>query len=61
MQSWARRIVDTWPPGKNDVRVYFNNDLGGAAVVDAAKFAGGSRVGRTVSRTPPAPPARSAS
>ncbi|MFD3478273.1 hypothetical protein [Streptomyces sp. NPDC058695] len=43
LKSWARRSVGTWPPDKNDVHndvhVYFNNGLGGAAVVDAAKFA----------------------
>ncbi|WP_326628659.1 MULTISPECIES: DUF72 domain-containing protein [unclassified Streptomyces] len=61
LKSWARRIVDTWPD-KDDVYVYFNNDLGGAAVVDAAKFArAAAALGRTVSRTPPAPPARSTS
>ncbi|MGW6400333.1 hypothetical protein [Streptomyces sp. NPDC055134] len=57
----ARRIVDTWPD-KNDVYVYFNNDVGGAAIVDAAKFArAAAELGRTASRTPPAPPARSMS
>ncbi|MFF3323438.1 DUF72 domain-containing protein [Streptomyces sp. NPDC002889] len=54
LKSWARRIADTWPDD-NDVYVYFNNDAGGAAVVDAAKFAqAATALGRTVSRTPPA-------
>ncbi|MEV7235339.1 DUF72 domain-containing protein [Streptomyces sp. NPDC051020] len=53
LTSWARRIVDAWPD-EDDVYVYFNNDLGGAAVVDAVKFArGAAALGRTVSRTPP--------
>lgn len=55
LQSWARRVVDTWPDA-DDVYVYFNNDLGGAAVVDATKFARvAAALGRTVSRTPPIP------
>ncbi|MFE7160454.1 hypothetical protein [Streptomyces sp. NPDC057636] len=42
--------------------MYFNDELGGTAVVDAAKFARAAAAsGRTVSRTPPAPPARSTS
>jgi uncharacterized protein YecE (DUF72 family) len=53
LTSWARRIVDAWPD-EDDVYVYFNNDLGGAAVVDAVKFArAAAALGRTVSRTPP--------
>ncbi|MCT2592150.1 DUF72 domain-containing protein [Streptomyces sp. N2-109] len=54
LNSWARRVSDTWPD-EDDVYVYFNNDTGAAAVVDAAKFArAASALGRTVSHTPPA-------
>ncbi|HET6360096.1 DUF72 domain-containing protein [Streptomyces sp.] len=56
LTSWAGRIADAWPD-EDDVYVYFNNDVGGAAVVDAAKFArAAAALDRTVSRTPPAPP-----
>ncbi|MFF4391777.1 DUF72 domain-containing protein [Streptomyces sp. NPDC001552] len=52
LTSWAGRIADAWPD-HDDVYVYFNNDLGGAAVVDAARFAqAAAALGRTVSRTP---------
>ncbi|MEV8536734.1 DUF72 domain-containing protein [Streptomyces sp. NPDC051211] len=37
LRSWAERIADTWPP-EADVYAYFNNDPGGAAVVDARSF-----------------------
>jgi uncharacterized protein YecE (DUF72 family) len=37
LQSWSRRIAETWPEGA-DVYVYFNNDPGGAAVRDAVRF-----------------------
>ncbi|MEU9163932.1 DUF72 domain-containing protein [Streptomyces sp. NPDC048424] len=37
LTSWAGRIADTWPPDA-DVFAYFNNDAGGAAVVDALAF-----------------------
>lgn len=51
LQSWSRRVSQTWPDG--DVYVYFNNDPGGAAVRDAARFAViTSRLGHTVTRTP---------
>lgn len=61
LASWARRIADAWPD-EEDVYVYFNNDTGGAAVVDAAAFARtAAALGRTVSRTPPPPATRSAS
>ncbi|MGW7198900.1 DUF72 domain-containing protein [Streptomyces chryseus] len=51
--SWARRVADAWSD-EEDVFVYFNNDMGGAAVVDAARFGReASALGRTVSRTPP--------
>ncbi|MFV0128740.1 DUF72 domain-containing protein [Streptomyces sp. HMX112] len=53
--SWAGRVAAAWPD-EADVYVYFNNDPGGAAVVDAARFAGAAAaLGRTVSRTPPVP------
>ncbi|OEJ59969.1 histidine kinase [Streptomyces agglomeratus] len=52
LKSWARRIGDAWSD-EDDVFVYFNNDTGGAAVLDAAKFAQeAAALGRTVSRTP---------
>jgi uncharacterized protein YecE (DUF72 family) len=48
---WAQRLSDTY--GDSDVLVYFNNDPGGAAVVDAVDFAGAVRdAGRTPSRVP---------
>ncbi|MET9319118.1 DUF72 domain-containing protein [Streptomyces sp. NPDC003038] len=60
LTSWAGRIAAAWPD-EDDVYVYFNNDPGGAAVVDAAHFArAAAALGRTVSRTPPYPVARSA-
>ncbi|UQX04207.1 DUF72 domain-containing protein [Streptomyces sp. RerS4] len=37
LRSWASRIADTWPPD-SDVYAYFNNDPGGAAVIDAQAF-----------------------
>lgn len=41
------------PSHEDDAHVYFNNDLGGAAVAHAAKFARATAaLGRTVSRTP---------
>ncbi|MER7107108.1 DUF72 domain-containing protein [Streptomyces sp. NPDC000229] len=50
--SWARRIADAWTDAA-DVYVYFNNDPGGAAVLDAAVFArAAAALGRTVTRTP---------
>ncbi|MFG2874175.1 DUF72 domain-containing protein [Streptomyces sp. NPDC048337] len=56
LRSWAVRIADAWPDTA-DVYVYFNNDLGGAAVVDAVRFARtATALGRTVSRTPTLPP-----
>ncbi|MFC9233811.1 DUF72 domain-containing protein [Streptomyces decoyicus] len=52
LASWARRIADTWPD-RADVYTYFNNDVGGAAVLDAVQFArAASAAGRSVSRTP---------
>jgi uncharacterized protein YecE (DUF72 family) len=52
LRSWARRLTETWPD-RADVYVYFNNDSGGAAVVNSAQFADlARRAGRTVTRTP---------
>jgi uncharacterized protein YecE (DUF72 family) len=53
LRSWVDRIRETWP-GDEDVHVYFNNDPGGAAVVNSAVFAAlASDAGLGVSRTPP--------
>lgn len=53
LTTWARRIAGTWPE-RADVHTYFNNDTGGAAVLDAVRFARAvSATGRSVSRTPP--------
>jgi uncharacterized protein YecE (DUF72 family) len=38
LRSWADRLRQAWP-GDADVYVYFNNDPGGAAVVNSAVFA----------------------
>ncbi|WP_066928310.1 DUF72 domain-containing protein [Streptomyces sp. NBRC 110611] len=54
LTTWARRIAGTWPD-RADVHTYFNNDPGGAAVLDAAAFAHAvSAAGRSVTRTPSA-------
>ncbi|MFB6440296.1 DUF72 domain-containing protein [Streptomyces sp. NPDC056411] len=53
LAAWVRRIARTWPDGA-DVHAYFNNDQGGAAVLDAIAFArAAAAAGRSVSRTPP--------
>jgi uncharacterized protein YecE (DUF72 family) len=53
LASWASRLAGTWPD-EADVFVFFNNDPGGAAVYDSARFAAAVRgQGRTPSRTPP--------
>jgi uncharacterized protein YecE (DUF72 family) len=39
LTTWAERIREAWP-AQADVYVYLNNDVGGAAVRDAAAFAG---------------------
>ena len=53
LRGWAGRVRQTWP-GDADVYVYFNNDPGGAAVVNSATFAALARdTGLTVTRTPP--------
>jgi uncharacterized protein YecE (DUF72 family) len=50
--AWVGRIRQEWP--KDDVYVYFNNDPGGAAVVNSAVFAAKARhAGLAVTRTPP--------
>ena len=55
LMSWAARISGAWPD-EADVYAYFNNDAGGAAVLDASEFArAAAALGRTVSRTPRAP------
>jgi uncharacterized protein YecE (DUF72 family) len=52
LHTWVRRIADTWPDTA-DVYTYFNNDPGGAAVLDAITFAHEvSAEGRSVTRTP---------
>ena len=54
LATWAGRIRQTWPADA-DVYVYFNNDPGGAAVVNSATFAELARDdGLTATRTPPA-------
>jgi len=54
LQLWADRLAATWEPDE-DVLVYFNNDPGGAAVVDAVGFAEAvRRTGRTPTRVPTA-------
>jgi uncharacterized protein YecE (DUF72 family) len=52
LRSWVRRLTETWPD-EADVYVYFNNDHGGAAVIDSARFADlARRAGHAVTRTP---------
>ena len=54
LRSWVDRVRQAWP-GDADVYVYFNNDAGGAAVVNSAEFAALARdAGLTTTRTPPA-------
>ena len=53
LRSWVARVSATWPD-EADLYVYFNNDTGGAAVVNSAQFADLARqAGRSVTRTPP--------
>ncbi|WP_200216553.1 DUF72 domain-containing protein [Micromonospora coerulea] len=55
LATWVRRLAATF--GDDPAYVYFNNDPGGAAIVDAAALAElARRAGRPVSRTPPARP-----
>lgn len=50
LNTWAERVADAWP---DDAYGYFNNDPGGAAVVNAVQFARAvRRLGRTVTRVP---------
>lgn len=52
LESWRRRVVGEFGPDE-DVYVYFNNDPGGAAIVDATAFARNARRRNTpVTRTP---------
>jgi uncharacterized protein YecE (DUF72 family) len=54
LRTWAARLTETWPDDA-DVYVYFNNDPGGAAVVNSAQFAELARqAGRSVTRVPAA-------
>jgi uncharacterized protein YecE (DUF72 family) len=46
------RLTETWPDEAN-VYVYFNNDPGGAAVINSAQFADLARqAGRSTTQTP---------
>jgi uncharacterized protein YecE (DUF72 family) len=55
LRSWAQRISGAWGDDA-DVYTYFNNDTGGAAVMDAARFARVlHHLGRSASRVPPGP------
>ena len=52
LKSWLARLTETWPDEAN-VYVYFNNDPGGAAVINSAQFAHLARqVGRSTTPTP---------
>jgi uncharacterized protein YecE (DUF72 family) len=52
LQAWAGRLREAWPD-EADVYVYFNNDPGGAAVIDSAEFAAlAHEAALTVTRTP---------
>jgi uncharacterized protein YecE (DUF72 family) len=42
LQAWARRLAEVWQ-ASDDVFVYFNNDLHGCALLNAATFAGAVR------------------
>lgn len=54
LAAWAGRIRAAWPEDRDPVYAYFNNDPGGAAVLDAVLFARvAGAAGRSVSRTPP--------
>jgi uncharacterized protein YecE (DUF72 family) len=54
LRSWVARVSETWPD-EADVYVYFNNDPGGAAVINSAQLAElARRAGRSVTRTPEA-------
>jgi uncharacterized protein YecE (DUF72 family) len=52
LQLWAGRLAEAYGPD-DDVLVYFNNDPGGAAIVDAVVFADAVRAtGRAHTRVP---------
>jgi uncharacterized protein YecE (DUF72 family) len=52
LRAWVARLAAAWPDAA-DVYVYFNNDPGGAAVVNSVQFAGLARqAGRGVTRVP---------
>jgi uncharacterized protein YecE (DUF72 family) len=52
LMSWRARLTETWPDEAN-VYVYFNNDPGGAAVINSAQFADLARqAGRSTTQTP---------
>lgn len=52
LRAWVRRLAAAFPP-EAPVHVYFNNDPGGAAIVDAIAFAAACRrSGLIVTRTP---------
>src|SRR6266700_4853049 len=54
LRSWVARLAGTWPD-EADVYVYFNNDPGGAAVINSAQCADLARqAGSSVTRTPEA-------
>ncbi|PWR13374.1 DUF72 domain-containing protein [Micromonospora acroterricola] len=54
--SWVSRLADAFGPDE-PAYVYFNNDPGGAAIVDAVAFAAlARRAGHRVTRVPSAPP-----
>ncbi|MFR9776908.1 DUF72 domain-containing protein [Micromonospora sp. MS34] len=56
LAGWVRRLAAAFPADE-PAYVYFNNDPGGAAVIDATAFAGlARRAGLTVTRTPTARP-----
>jgi uncharacterized protein YecE (DUF72 family) len=57
LDTWADTVTATFPDDSEDVFVYFNNDPGGAALVDAITFAGQVAArGRTVTRVPTTAP-----
>jgi uncharacterized protein YecE (DUF72 family) len=52
LTRWVERVAGAWPD-RAAVYAYFNNDPAGAAVLDAAAFAGiAAGLGRTVGRSP---------
>jgi uncharacterized protein YecE (DUF72 family) len=52
LHTWVTRLAEAWPD-QADTYAYFNNDPGGAAVLNSARFARLARqAGRTVTRVP---------